>query len=95
MKASSVHCSPASHAITRASIAEKSLTTKRQPSEGMNAVRTSSEKTKAVSPKSVCIVSKSPSTASSRARSRSGSVFFARLCVCTSLPAHLPDLFAP
>ena len=94
-KASRTHSSPAIHARTRASMAEKSETTKRRPSEGMKAVRISSEKTKAVSPNRVFMVSKSPSAASSRARARSGSVFLARLCVCTRRPAQRPERLAP
>ena len=95
LKASRTQSSPASQASTRASIAEKSLTTKRHLQEGMKTVRISSESTKEVSPKRVSMVSKSPFAARCLARSRSGRVFRARLCVCTIRPAHRPDLLAP
>ena len=74
------HSSPAIHAITLASMAEKSETTNRLPGDGMKAVLTSWEKIGAGSPKIISRLSKSPIFTNSLATSSSssGMVFLAR-----------------
>ncbi len=63
--------SPATHAMTRASMAEKSLMMKRWPGAGTRAVRISWLSTSGTSPKSSSTVSLSPAFTRLRARSRS------------------------
>ena len=69
------HFSSASHAITLASMAEKSLTTNRYPSDGIKAVRISCENTNGIPSNSSSRVSKSSCFTRSLARSRSGILF--------------------
>ena len=59
---------PASHASTRASMAEKSATMKRHPSLGMNAVRMISESVPGTEPNSSSSCSSSPLLTMSLAR---------------------------
>ena len=89
------HFSPANHAITRASMAEKSDTIKRQPALGIKAVRTSWESVSGMLPNSIFTASKSPTPTSSRASSKSGILFLGKFCTCTNRPAHRPVRFAP
>lgn len=74
------HCSPASQAITRASIALKSATTNTFPGRGMNAVRINSDSVDGTLPNSSSSPSRSPSRAISRATDRSGRWFCGRFC---------------
>ena len=68
----SLHRSPAIHAITLASIAEKSATMNFLPSCGTKAVRMSCESVSGISSYNMERASKSPAFTSSRAWTRSG-----------------------
>ena len=86
---------PESHPMTRASMAEKSATTKRHPSFGIKAVRINSESTFGVESYNNSISSNLPCFTRSLASSRSGMSFFGRFCICTFFPLHRPERFAP
>ena len=85
-KTSSTHSSPESHPMTRASMAEKSATTKRHPGFGMKAVRINSDKTFGVESYRSSISSNLPCFTSSLASSRSGMWFWGRFWIWTKRP---------
>ena len=78
LKTSSLHFSPATHAITLASIAEKSHTASIFPSVAVKAVRMSCESTSATSPYITSTASALPVSTTLRTVSRSSRWFCGR-----------------
>jgi len=94
---SSTQSSPASHAITRASMAEKSASTSAWPGLAVKTVRMSWDRVSGTLPNTVCNASRCRCFTSSRARgSRLPSMYVrGRFWGCTIRPAQRPVRFAP